>query len=195
MSWLDILPSGKNPPKDVNVVIEIPKGSNIKYEINHDDGLLYVDRFLSVSMVYPFNYGFVPRTMECSKSSSKDNLDAFIIGIDSLIPRSIVNCIPIGVILTEDQDGIDSKIITIPVNTISNNFSIKNLDDIPSYLLRTLIHFIKHHKDFEKNKFVKIKEIGDKQDAKVLILEGINNYKKYMESPNRMITDDLSTVT
>jgi len=186
MPFLNSLHSGKNPPEDINVVIEIAKGSNIKYELDPADGILYVDRILSVEMVYPCNYGFIPNTLETSDklTTSKDNLDVFVIGIDSLQPKSVVNCVPIGVILTEDQDGIDSKIIARPSSKTdkSNNELLNDIEDINSYMLKKLIHFIEHHKDLENNKFVKIKQIAHKERAKIIILEGIKNYEKYIKS-------------
>jgi len=186
MSFPSTLHSGKNPPEDINVVIEIPRGSNIKYELDPADGILYVDRILSVEMVYPFNYGFIPKTLENSDklTTSKDNLDVFVIGIDSLQPKSVVNCVPIGVILTEDQDGLDSKIIARPSSKAYklNNELLNDLEDINSHILKKLIHFIEHHKDLENNKFVKIIEIGHKERAKRIVLDGIKNYEKYIKS-------------
>jgi len=186
MPFLNSLHSGKNPPEDINVVIEIAKGSNIKYELDPADGILYVDRILSVEMVYPCNYGFIPNTLETSDklTTSKDNLDVFVIGIDSLQPKSVVNCVPIGVILTEDQDGIDSKIIARPSSKTdkSNNELLNDIEDINSYMLKKLIHFIEHHKDLENNKFVKIREIANKERAKIIVLDGIKNYEKYVKS-------------
>ncbi len=90
-------------PEDINVVIEISKGSNIKYELNLESRILYVDRILSVEMVYPFNYGFIPQTIENLDNDIKntDNLDVFVIGIDSLQPLSVINCTPIGILFTE----------------------------------------------------------------------------------------------
>lgn len=81
MNFVEKLYTGIQPPEDINVVIEISKGSNIKYELNLDNGLLYVDRILSVEMVYPFNYGFIPQTIENLDDDFKniDNLDAFVI--------------------------------------------------------------------------------------------------------------------
>jgi inorganic pyrophosphatase len=186
MSFLNALNSGKKPPEDINVVIEIPKGSNIKYELDPANGILYVDRILSVEMIYPFNYGLIPKTLENSDklTTYKDNLDVFVIGIDSLQPRSVVNCVPIGVILTEDQDGLDSKIIARPSSKTDelNNELLNDLRDINSHILNKLIHFIEHHKDLEKNKFVKIKQIAHKERAKIIILDGIKNYEKYIKS-------------
>lgn len=175
--------SGTNPAEDINVFIEIPKESNIKYELSSIDGFLYVDRILSVEMVYPLNYGFIPRTIEKSEinTSNKDNIDVFVIGSDPLYPKSVINCIPMGVVFTEDQEGADSKIIakpsskyyqTIPSELVFDHFAQRV--NLP--IFKKLIHFIEHHKDFEKNKFVKIKEIGNKEKAKSVILEGINNY-------------------
>lgn len=176
--------SGNNPPEDINVVIEISKGSNIKYELNSTDGFLYVDRILSVEMVYPLNYGFIPRTIENSEIDilNKDSLDVFVIGADPFYPKSVINCIPIGVIFTKDQDGIDSKIIVKPSSksyqTIPSELIFEDFDqglDLP--IFKKLIHFIEHHKDFEENKFVKINEIGNKEKAKSVILKGIKNYE------------------
>ena len=181
MDFLEQLNAGRNPPEDINTVIEIPKGSNIKYEYDIVNGILSVDRILSVEMVYPFNYGFIPKTMETldDNSNNIDNLDVFVIDIDPLQPLSLINCTPNGVILTEDQDGVDSKIIATPIPKIMNYNNVIDLNDVNSYYLNKLKHFIEHHKDLEKEKFVKIKEFGNKAKAKDIILDAMENYKKY----------------
>ena len=184
---LKLLKAGINPPDDINVVIEIPKGSNIKYEIDVMTNILYVDRILSVDMVYPCNYGFIPKTLEYLDPDNDDNLDVFILGIDSLIPGSMVNCIPLGIFLTEDQDGLDSKIVAQPnfVNTknIKNcNYDTytNNKNNIDSDIIKKLQYFIEHHKDLEIGKFVKTKGFQGKEEAKKIISHGIKNYtKKY----------------
>ena len=183
---LTLLKAGINPPHDINVVIEIPKGSNIKYELDVMNDILYVDRMLSVDMIYPYNYGFIPKTIESLDLDNDDNLDVFVIGIDSLIPRSVVNCTPLGVFLTRDQDGIDSKIVVQPnfVNTknvIKNcnyDISSNNNNNIDSHILKKLQYFIEHHKDLEIGKFVEIKGFHGKEEAKKIILQGIKNYNK-----------------
>ena len=109
-------------------------------------------------------------------------IDVFVIDIDSLQPLSIINCTPIGVILTEDQDGVDSKIIATPIPKIMNYNNVMDLNDVNSYYLNKLKHFIEHHKDLEKEKFVKIKELGNKTKAKDIILDAMENYKKYKNS-------------
>lgn len=181
MDVLEQLNAGRNPPEDINIVIEIPKGGNIKYEYDRVNGILRVDRILSVEMVYPFNYGFIPKTIETldNNSNNIDNLDVFVIDTDPLQPLSLINCTPIGVILTEDQDGVDSKIIATPIPKIMNYNNVIDLTDVNPYYLNKLKHFIEHHKDLEKEKFVKIKEFGNKAKAKDRILVAMENYKKY----------------
>ena len=184
MNFVEKLNTGIHPPEDIKVVIEISKGSNIKYELNLDNGLLYVDRILSVEMVYPFNYGFIPQTIENLDNDSKniDNLDVFVIGIDSLQPLSVINCTPIGIIFTEDQEGLDSKIIATPISKIVDRSTIGDSNDFNLYLLNKLKHFIEHHKDLEKDKFVKIREFGNKEKSKQIILEAMKNHEKYKNS-------------
>ncbi len=184
MNFVEKLNTGIHPPEDINVVIEISKGSNIKYELNLDNGILYVDRILSVEMVYPFNYGFIPQTIENLDNDFKniDNLDVFVIGIDSLQPLSVINCTPIGIIFTEDQDGFDSKIIATPISKIGGWSNIRDLNNFNLHLLDKLKHFIEHHKDLEKDKFVKIREFGNKEKSKRIILEAMKNHKKYKNS-------------
>ena len=185
MNFVEKLYTGILPPEDINVVIEISKGSNIKHELNLENGILYIDRILSVEMVYPFNYGFIPQTIENLDDDFKniDNLDAFVIGIDSLQPLSVINCTPIGIIFTEDQDGLDSKIIATPISKIGDWSNIGgDINDSNLHFLNKLKHFIEHHKDLEKDKFVKIIEVGNKEKSKLKIIEAMENYKKYKNS-------------
>jgi inorganic pyrophosphatase len=181
MIYLNALTPGKNPPDEINVVIEISKGSAIKYEIDRYTGALFVDRILSTSMVYPCNYGFIPKTEE-----DEDLIDVFVLGNDPVVPMSIVRSIPIGMLLTEDQDGQDSKIIAIPIPRIDPDFSrIIDLSDIGEYTLNQLKHFIEHHKELEKGKYVNIKEFKDKEAAKKTISDAIQKYNKRENSKKR----------
>ena len=104
MICIDALSAGKNPPDEINVLIEIPKGSNIKYEIDSETGALFVDRILSTSMSYPCNYGFIPNT----KEEDGDPVDVFVLSNNPVVVMSIIRCKPNR--LTKDQDGQDSKI-------------------------------------------------------------------------------------
>src|SRR6187200_235701 len=175
MTYLDALSAGKNPPEEINVVVEIPRGSRIKYEIDSETGALFVDRVLSTSMVYPCNYGFIPKTEE----DDEDPVDVFVLGNDPIVSMSIIRSKPIGVLSTEDQDGQDSKIIAIPIPKIDPNFSsIIDLNDIQEYTLNQLKHFIEHHKELEEGKYVKVKGFEDNKVAKKRSSDAIEKYDK-----------------
>ena len=182
MPFADRLEPGTNPPDEVNVVIEIPKDSNLKYEMDSKSGEIFVDRILSPAMFYPLNYGFIPKTRESSGTNEdSDPIDVFILGNYSLYPKSVIRCRPIGVLLTEDQGGVDSKIIAVPLTKIDPAFStVKDIDDVPEYLKQQLKHFIEHHKDLEekKGKYVKIKGWEGRDTAKLKIIEAIKRCKK-----------------
>src|SRR5919201_999295 len=156
MMRIDARSAGRNPPEEINVVIEIPKGSAIKYEIDMETGALFVDRVLSTSMVYPCNYGFVPKTEEEEEDHDEDDndpVDVFVLGNEPVVPMSIIRSKPIGVLLTEDQDGQDSKIIATPIPSIDPNFSsVIDLNDIQEHTLNQLKHFVEHHKELEEGK-------------------------------------------
>jgi inorganic pyrophosphatase len=176
------LEPGTNPPDEINVVIEIPKDSNLKYEMDSENGEIYVDRVLSPAMFYPLNYGFIPKTRESSGiNGDSDPIDVFILGNYSLNPKSVIRCRPIGILLTEDQAGVDSKIIAVPLTKIDPAFStVEDIDDVPKYLKMQLKHFIEHHKDLEekKGKYVKIIAWEGRDAAKLKITEAMKRYKE-----------------
>jgi inorganic pyrophosphatase len=160
----------------IDVLIEISKGSNIKYEMDFETGKLSVDRKLSTSMYYPYNYGFVPNT----EDSTGDPLDVFVLGDDPFEPMSTIKSRPIAVLLTEDQDGSDPKIIAAPVDKVDPSFSsVSDLKGIQNYVCAKLEHFVLHHKDLEKGKYVKIMGWRDKEFAKEIISEAIERWSKH----------------
>lgn len=174
---LSSLGTGPSPPKIIDVLIEIPKDSRIKYEADFKSGMLLVDRVLSVAALYPCNYGFIPGTLEVD---SEDPIDVYVLGY-TLVPFSLISCHPIGVILTEDQEGNDSKIVAVPQTKVSPEFSkINDVIDLPTIFRDKLEHFIKHHKDLEAGKFVKRIKWEDKDVADLTILQAIdrNEQKK-----------------
>ena len=154
---IDTLKTGTNPPDEINVVIEIPKGSSIKYEIGYL-GELSVDRILFPAIFYPCNYGFIPQTREeDGDDGGADPIDVFILGNYSFLPKSVISCRPVGVLLTEDQGGFDPKVIAVPLTKIDPTFStILDIDDIQENVRTQLKHFIEHHKDLEEGKYVKV---------------------------------------
>jgi inorganic pyrophosphatase len=164
-----------DPSKAINIVVEIPKGSSIKYEFDTATGLLFVDRKLYTAMNYPFNYGFIPRTLEMDG----DPVDALILGEDPIVPLSIVKSRPIGVLLTEDEEGQDSKVIATPVSKIDPTFSkIDDIKDLPEYIENQIKHFFEHYKELEEGKFVKVKGWEGKQGAVKKITESIQRFKE-----------------
>ena len=108
---IEAIPSGNNPPEDVNVIIEVPIGGEpIKYEMDKAAGTLFVDRFLHTSMRYPGNYGFVPHTL----SGDGDPIDVLVCNTRALVPGCVINVRPIGVLVMEDNAGQDEKVIAVP---------------------------------------------------------------------------------
>lgn len=171
----DVIPIGFDPPKDVNVVVEIPKGSNIKYEIEKEIGILRIDRVLSPSMIYPGNYGFIPQTL----SGDGDAEDVLILGELTIVPIAIINTHPIGILITEDEKGEDSKIVAVPSpRKDPSTFSeIRDVEEIHPDLRSRIEHFFLHHKDLEKGKFVKIVGWKNRAHAYDTITESMKRYK------------------
>ena len=159
--------------EEVDVLIEIPKDSTVKYEMDPKTGVIVVDRVLAVSMVYPCNYGYIIDTRE----QDGDHMDAFVLGNYSLTPGSVIKSRPIGAVLTQDQKGTDSKVVAVPVTKVDPSFSnIDDIKDIPNYMHNKLQHFIEHHKDLEKDKYVKILGWKCKELTKKLILDAAKRY-------------------
>lgn len=167
--------SGKNIPEDVNVLIENPMGGDpVKYEMDKDSGLMFVDRFLHTAMYYPGNYGFIPHTL----SGDGDPVDVLVIGNVPVVPGAIIRSRPVGVIMMEDESGIDEKIIAVPVAKLHPyHDNVTDYTHIRPILREQIEHFFSHYKDLEKNKWVKVKGWGDAEQAKKFIIEGIERAK------------------
>ncbi len=169
------IPVGKNAPWDVNVIIEVPMGSDpIKYEIDKEAGALYVDRFLHTAMHYPCNYGFIPHTL----SGDGDPADVLVVGNTPLIPGCVLPVRPVGVFLMEDDGGQDEKILAVPVARVHPYYNdVKSYKDLPEILVQQIQHFFEHYKDLEKGKWVKVVGWKDADDAARLIEEAMERYK------------------
>ena len=116
---LSAVPIGRNPPVDVNVVIEVPIGGEpIKYEMHKPSGALMVDRFLYTSMRYPGNYGFIPNTL----SGDGDPCDVIVANTRALVPGAIISCRIVGVLLMEDEAGMDEKLIAVPSTWLTKRY-------------------------------------------------------------------------
>ena len=172
---LDAVSIGINPPHDVNVVIEVPIGGEpIKYEMDKAAGALVVDRFLYTSMRYPGNYGFIPHTL----SGDGDPCDVIVANTRAIVPGAIMSCRIVGVLVMEDEAGGDEKLIAVPSAKLTRRYEhVVNHTDLPDITLQQIEHFFAHYKDLEPGKWVRILRLGDAEEAKAMILAGIERAK------------------
>ena len=172
---IEAISIGKNPPKEVNVIVEVPVGGEpIKYEMDKEAGTLVVDRFLYTSMRYPGNYGFIPHTL----SGDGDPVDVLIANQRMIIPGAVVACRPVGVLKMQDEAGGDEKIIAVPVPRLTRRYeNVHNYLDLPEITLQQIEHFFSHYKDLEPNKWVKMLGWGNAAEAEQMILDGIEREK------------------
>ena len=169
---IDAIALGSNPPEDINVIIEVPIGGEpIKYELDKASGALFVDRFLYTPMRYPGNYGFVPHTL----SEDGDPIDVLIANTTPLVPGSVMNCRPVGVLVMADEKGQDEKIVAVPSNHITRRHeNVRCFADLPEITRLQINHFFEHYKDLEPGKWVKVENWGDAENAKKMIQESID---------------------
>ena len=164
---IDAISIGKNPPEEVNVIIEVPVGGEpIKYEMDKDAGTLVVDRFLYTAMRYPGNYGFIPHTL----SDDGDPIDVLIANTRPIIPGAVMNVRPIGVLKMEDDGGGDEKIIAVPSSRLTQRYQhVQTYTDLPEITWRQIEHFFLHYKDLEPGKWSKLAGWGHADEARTLI--------------------------
>ena len=178
---IDAIRIGNEPPKDVNVIVEVPLGGQpIKYEMDKEAGTLVVDRFLYTSMAYPGNYGFVPHTL----SEDGDPIDVLVCNTRPLLPGCVINVRPIGVLVMEDNAGHDEKIIAVPSPHLTRRYeNVKNYTDVPIITLHQIEHFFEHYKDLEEGKWVKIGDWGDAAAARFAITDAIARAERKSAKP------------
>ncbi|MBQ8303618.1 MAG: inorganic diphosphatase [Clostridia bacterium] len=167
--WHDISPKRINP-EDFVCVIEIPKGSNKKYELDKETGLLSLDRILYTSTHYPANYGFIPRTY----GDDQDPLDVLLLCSQSIEPMTLVRAYPIGMISMMDNGRNDEKIIAIPFSDPTYNH-YTSIDQLPAHIFDEMRHFFTVYKNLE-NKDTAVKEVCGRDDAIEVIKAAIDSY-------------------
>ena len=178
------IPVGINAPYDVNVIIEIPIGGvPVKYELDKESGAMYVDRFLHTAMYYPCNYGFIPHTL----SDDGDPTDAAVLGQIPVIPGVVIRSRPVGVLIMEDESGIDEKILCVPVDELHPYYSdVTSIRDLRPVLLDQIAHFFEQYKDLERGKWVKVQRWGEAEEATDLIRQGM---KRARNSDTKKLAD------
>lgn len=178
---LNQVPTGKDVPNDFNVIIEIPmQGDPVKYEVDKDSGAIFVDRFMGTAMQYPTNYGYVPHTL----SDDGDPVDVLVMTPVPLIPGVVVRCRPLGVLLMEDEAGLDAKVFAVPVEKVCGLYGhLQSYKDVSEWRLNIISHFFEHYKDLEKGKWVKINGWADIDAAKEEILASVKRYDEAKVKP------------
>jgi inorganic pyrophosphatase len=172
---LDAISPGSNPPREVNMVIEVPIGGEpIKYEMDKAAGTMVVDRYLYTPMRYPGNYGFIPHTL-CDDG---DPMDVVLISSRPLIPGCIIAVRPVGVLRMRDEKGMDEKIIAVPAPHITRHYEkISDIADLPEIQLRQIEHFFTHYKDLEQGKWARMEGWGGHAEAERLIMEALRRHE------------------
>lgn len=166
--------AGKNTPDIVNGIIEIPKNTRAKYELDKESGLLLMDRVIYSSMYYPANYGFIPQTY----GDDKDPLDILVLSQITIVPMCLVSAKVIGVMRMIDNGELDDKIIAVAENDMSVNH-INDISELPEHFFKELKNFFEDYKKLE-DKTVQIEEFQNAEIAKAIIKQGMDDYAKYI---------------
>ncbi|WP_372369374.1 inorganic diphosphatase [Candidatus Uabimicrobium sp. HlEnr_7] len=176
--WHEI-PIGQELPRLINAIIEVPKGSKNKYELEKTTGILKVDRVLYSSIHYPANYGFIPQTY----CEDKDPLDILVLGQEPVHPLTMLTAKPIGLMNMLDQGEADDKIIAVHEHD-PEYCSYNNLEDLPSHRIRELKRFFEDYKILE-NKKVIVEDFRGKEAALEVIIESHKVYKKHFSAKSK----------
>lgn len=179
MSFRRVSP-GENAPDEFNVIVEIPMNADpVKYEVDKDSGELFVDRFLTTSMHYPCNYGYIPQTL----AGDGDPVDVLVITPYPLSPGVVVTCRPLGVLMMDDEAGGDAKLLAVPVDKVLKIYSHWHKpEDVNEMRRKTIEHFFQHYKDLEPGKWVRVSSWEGPEAAKREVAQGIESYKAQAES-------------
>ncbi|MBQ1977371.1 MAG: inorganic diphosphatase [Ruminococcus sp.] len=169
--WHDIA-AKRIKPEDFVCVVEISKGSKIKYELDKETGYIMMDRILYTSTQYPANYGFIPKTY----GEDEDPLDVLLLCTESLEPLTLVRAYPIGVITMIDNDRCDDKIIAIPFSDPTYN-QYQDISELPSHIFEEMKHFFQVYKNLE-NKNTAVNEVSGREKALEVIRKARADYKE-----------------
>jgi inorganic pyrophosphatase len=171
---LDLVPTGRDVPNEVNVIIEIPMNAEpVKYEVDKASGAIFVDRVLSTPMRYPCNYGYIPHTL----SGDGDPADVLVLMPLPLIPGSVIRVRPVGMLKMTDEAGSDEKLLVVPDARIFAGYAhIADIGQVSGHWLERIGHFFEHYKDLEKGKWVRVDGWADAAAAKAEIVAAVGRY-------------------
>ena len=162
--------------EDIKVLIEIPEGSSVKYELDEETGEMTVDRLMPTAMSYPVSYGLINGT----HGEDGDALDALVFISKTVVPGVVIKCKVIGLLEMEDEEGIDHKVVCVPakpkIDPICGEWS--SLDDVPEVKKREIRHFFEHYKDLEEGKWVKLKDWKDASEANKILEQAVKRAQK-----------------
>lgn len=162
-------------PDKINAIIEIPYGSSVKYELDKDSGAVFVDRIMASAVYYPANYGFIANTL----ADDGDPVDILVLCEYPVQAGAIIPCRLIGVLVMEDESGMDEKLLAVPVSKVDARFDgVKSLADLPKATLAKIKNFFETYKILEPNKWVKVQDFKDINAAVAILEKAIENYKK-----------------
>jgi len=175
MSLMSV-PPGERVPGEVNVIIEIPDQTGpVKYEVDKKSGAVFVDRFLTTSMLYPCNYGYVPESL----ALDGDPLDVLVVTPQPLISGTVIPCRLIGLLKMEDEAGDDAKLLGVPADHLTRQYrKVLEYNDLPESQLATIEHFFCHYKDLEQNKWVQMEGWADAARARQELTESLERYRR-----------------
>ncbi len=170
---------GPGDPKDlVNVIVEIPIGSGIKYEYDKDKQIIVADRFLYTAFRYPFNYGFIPGTW----SEDEDPLDIVVVSSEPVATGTLIACRVVGMLATQDEEGTDAKLIAVPKAKVDPAYAkVESIEDLPEFLKNKIKHFYENYKSIEPGKWVKVTGWKSKEEAQKEVETAIDRYKKHFK--------------
>ena len=179
---LDLVPTGRDVPNEVNVVIEIPMNSEpVKYEVDKASGAIFVDRVLTTPMRYPCNYGYIPHTL----AGDGDPADVLVIMPMPLVPGSVIRCRPVGMLKMVDEAGEDTKIVAVPISKVFPSYDrVSSVDDLPDLTKERIQHFFEHYKDLEKGKWVKVEGWAGADAARAEIMSAVDRYNASPDKPH-----------
>ena len=166
------LSPGSAPPDELNMFVEIPRGSRNKYELHKESGLIKLDRLLYSAVYYPGDYGFVPRTL----ASDGDPLDLVCMVTEPTFPGCLIEVRPVGLFLMEDEKGVDEKVLVVPIRD-PLYADYRELADVPRHFLREMEHFFTIYKDLEEEKRTVIHGWRERSEVAAVVDAALGRYR------------------